>query len=89
MPRLSKLKDVFKRDVNDDSEGLHSRSFGIELLIGEEANENERSTIVALLCVGSLRKGMVFELDRVLRECDDFFSSMSVTYDGAVLLRQW
>ena len=29
---------------------------------------------------------MVYELDRVLRVCDGFFSSMSVKYDGAVQL---
>ena len=29
---------------------------------------------------------MVYELERVLQVCDDFISSMSVTYDGAVLL---
>ena len=28
---------------------------------------------------------MVCKLERVLRACDGFFSSISVTYDGAVL----
>ena len=55
----------------------------------EEAKENERSPVVAILCAGLLRRGMVYELERVLRLCDGFFSSMSATYDGAVLLRQW
>ena len=41
---------------------------------------------VALLCAGLLRRGMVYELERVLRVCNGFLCSMSVTYDGAVLL---
>ena len=32
---------------------------------------------------------MVHELERVLRVCNGFLCSMSVTYDGAVLLWQW
>ena len=51
-----------------------------------EANGNEQSTSVALLCAGLLRRVMVYELERL---CDVFFSSMSATYDGAVLLWQW
>ena len=51
-----------------------------------EAKENERSPSVALMCAGLLRKGMVCELERVLRACVGFFCSISVTYDGAVLL---
>ena len=42
---------------------------------------------VALLCAGLLRRGMVYELERVLQVCNGFLCSMSVTYDGAVLLR--
>ena len=76
---------VFKRDLNDDSDGAHLTSFGIEF----QTEENERFPSVASLCAGLLRKGMVCELERVLRVCDGFFCSMSVTYDGAVLLRQW
>ena len=64
-------------------------SFGIEFQTEEEAKENERSPSVALLCAGLLRRGMVYELERVLRVCNGFLCSMSVTYDGAVLLRQW
>ena len=64
-------------------------SFEIELHTEEDAKENEQSPSVALLCAGLLRRGMVYELERVLRVCDRFFSSMSVTYDGAVLLWQW
>ena len=64
-------------------------SFGIEFQAVEEAKENERSPCVALLCAGLLRRGMVYELERVLRVCDRFYCSMSVTYDGAVLLWQW
>ena len=55
----------------------------------EEVTENERSPSVSLLCAGLLRRGMVYELERVLCECDGLFCSMSVTYDGAVLLWQW
>ena len=79
-------KYVFKRDLDDDSDGAHLTSIGIEFQTEEEAKENERSTSVALLCVGLLRRGMVYEVNRV---CDGFICSMSVTYDGAVLLRQW
>ena len=61
-------------------------SFGIEFQTEEEAKENERSPSVTLLCAGLLRRGMVYELERVLRVCNGFFGSMSVTYDGAVLL---
>ena len=32
---------------------------------------------------------MVHELEQVLQVCDDFLCSMSVTYDGAVLLCQF
>ena len=80
---------VFKQDLDDDSDRAHLTSFGIEFQTEEEANENERSPSVALLCAGLLRINMVYELERVLRVCDGFFCSMSVTYDGAVLLWQW
>ena len=33
-----------------------------------------------------MRRGMVYELERVLRVCNGFLCSISVTYDGAVLL---
>ena len=79
-------KNVFKRDLNDDSDGAHLTSFGIEFHTEEEAKENERSPSVALLCAGLLRRGMVHELERVMRVCDGFLCSMSATYDGAVLL---
>ena len=49
----------------------------------EEAKENERSPSVALLYASLLRRGMVYELERV---SDGFLFSMSATYDGAVLL---
>ena len=55
----------------------------------KKQNQNDRSPSVALLCAGLLRRGMVYELERVLRVCDGFLCSMSVTYDGAVLLWQW
>ena len=80
-------KYVFKRDIDDDSDGAHLTSFGIEFQTEEEVKE--RSPNVALLCAGLLRRGMVYELERVLRVCNGFLCSMSVTYDGAVLLWQW
>ena len=58
----------------------------MEFQTEEEAKENEQSPSVALLCAGLLRRGMVYELERV---CNGFLCSMSVTYDGAVLLWQW
>ena len=63
--------------------------FGIEFQTEEEAKENERSPSVALLCAGLLRKGMVYELEQVLRVYEGFLCSMSATYDGAVLFWQW
>ena len=59
---------------------------GIEFQTEEEAGENERSPSVALLCAGLLRRGMVYELERVLLLCVGLFCSMSAIYDGAVLL---
>ena len=52
-------KYVFKRDLDDDSDGAHLTSFGIEFQTEEEAKENERSPSVALLCAGLLIRGMV------------------------------
>ena len=40
-------KYVFKRDLDDDSDGVHLTSFGIEFQT--EAIEDERSISVALL----------------------------------------
>ena len=80
-------KYVFKRDLNYDSDGAHLTSFRIEFQTEEE--ENERSPSVALQCAGLLRRGMVYELERVLRVCVEFLCSMPATYDGAVLLWQW
>ena len=51
-------KYVFKRDLNDDSDGAHLTSFEIEFQTEEEAKEDERSPSVALLCAGLLRRGM-------------------------------
>ena len=87
--KTERNKYVFKRDIADDNDVAHLTSFGIEFQTEEEANENERSPSVALLCAGLLRRGMVYELDRVLRVCDGFVCSMSATYDGGVLLWQW
>ena len=66
-------KYVFKRDLNCDSDGAHVTSFGIEFQTEEEAKENKRLPSVALRCVGRLRRDMLSELERVLRECDGFF----------------
>ena len=77
---------VFKRDLNDDSDGAHLTSFGMVFQTEEEAKDNERSPSVALLCAGLLRRCMVYELERV---CDGFFCCMSATYDGAAQLWQW
>ena len=81
-------KHVFKGDISDDRDGAHLTSFEIEFQT-EEAKESERSPSVALLCAGLFRRGLVYELERVLRVCDEIFCSMSATYDGAVLLWQW
>ena len=61
----------------------------MEFLTEKEARENELSPSVALQCAGLLRRGMVYEHERVLQVCDGFFCSMSATYDGVVLLWQW
>ena len=73
----------------DDSDGAHLTSFGIEFQTEEEAKENERSPSVALPCAGLLRRGMVYELERVLRVCNGVLCCMSARYHGAVLLWQW
>ena len=83
------VKYVFKRALDDDSDGAHLILFGIEFQTEEEAKEKVRSPSAALLCAGLLRRSMVYELERVLRVCDGFFCSMSATCDGAVLLWQW
>ena len=82
-------KHVIKRNLNDNSDGAHLTTFGIEFQTEEEAKENELSPSVALLCAGLLKRGMVHELERVLLVCDGLSCSMPVTYDGAVLLWQW
>ena len=64
-------------------------SFGIEFQTEEEAKENEPSPSVAILCAGLLRRGMVYELDRVLRVSNGSKCSVSASYDVAVLLWQW
>ena len=87
--KTERNKDVFKRDLDDDSDEAHLTSFGIEFQTEDETKENERSPSVALLCAGLLRRGMVYELERVLRVSDGFPCSMSTTYYGAVLLWQW
>ena len=56
---------VFKRDVIDDSHWAHLTSSGIEFLTEEEAKQNERSARVVLLRAGLVRRGMVYEMERV------------------------
>ena len=80
-------KYAFKRDLDDDRDGAHLTPFGIEFRT--EPEENERSPSVALLCAGPMRRGMVYELERVLRVCDGNICSTSATNEGAVLLWQW
>ena len=70
-------------ETDDDCDGAHMTSFGIELQT--EAKENERSPSVALMCAGLLGIGMVCELEWIFREFDGFFCSISVTYDDAIL----
>ena len=77
-------KHVIKRDLDDDS-GAHLTSFGIEFQTDEEAKK-ERSPSAALLCAGLLRRGIVYEMERLLRGCEGIFCSMSSTYDCPVLL---
>ena len=84
--QTGRKKHAFKRDLYDDSDWAHLTSFGIEFQTEEEAYENERSPSVALLCAGLLRRGMVCELERMLRVSDGFFCSKSVTCDSVVLL---
>ena len=79
--QTERKKYVFKRDLDGDSDGEHLPPFGIECQTEEKAKENEQSASDALLCAGPLRRGIVYELVRVLRLCDGFFCGMSVTYD--------
>ena len=48
-----------------DSDGAHLTSFGIEFQTDEEAKKKDRSASVTLLYAGQLRRGMVYELERV------------------------
>ena len=81
------MKQVFLQSrPNDECDGAHLTSFGIEFQTEEEAKENKLSPSAALLCAGPLRRGMVCQLERVLLECDCFFCILPVTYDVAVLL---
>ena len=57
--KTERNKYVFKRDLNDDSDGANMTSFRIEFQT-EEAKENERSPSVATLCAGLLGRGMVY-----------------------------
>ena len=66
---------VFKRDLDDDNDGAQLTSFGVEFQTEEEAKQNERSPSVALLCGGLLRRGMVYELERVLRCAMAFYAA--------------
>ena len=83
------LLATIAKNLRQADVGAHLTSFGIEFQTEEEAKENELSPSVALLCAGLLRRGMVYELERVLRMCHGFLCSISVTYDGVVFLWQW
>ena len=87
--QTERKKYDLKQDLDDDSDGAHQTSFGIEFQAEKEAKEYERSPSVVILCAGLLRRGMVYELERVLRLCDGISCCMTATYDGAVLLCQW
>ena len=76
--KTERNKYVFKRDLNDDRDGAHLTLFGIEFQTEEEAKENERSPRVAIMYAGLLRRGIVNELERVLRVCDGFSCRISV-----------
>ena len=76
-------KFVFKQDLNDDGDGTHMTSFGIEL---QTEAKKRASPSVALLCTGQIKRGMACELERVLPKCDGSSCSMSVIYDDVVLL---
>ena len=68
-------KNVFKRGLDDDSDGAHLKSFGIEFQTEEEAKENEPSPSVTLPCAGQLRRGMVYELELECCGCVMAFSA--------------
>ena len=66
-------------ETNNDSDVAHLTSFGIDFQTEEGAKENRPSPCATLLCAGLLRRGIVCELERVLRECDGFSGNTSVT----------
>ena len=49
---------VFKRDLNDDSDGVHLTSFGVEVL-GRKIRRKKMSGLQRLLCVGLLKRGII------------------------------
>ena len=59
--------------LNDDNDGAHMTSLGVDFQTEKEAKENDGPSSVALLCAGLLRRVMVCELERVLEHCDGFF----------------
>ena len=67
------------RVLDDDSDRTHLTIFRIGFQTEKEAKETKRSPSAALLCAVLLKRGMVHELERVLRECDGFFCSTSET----------
>ena len=87
--QTERSKYVFKRDLYDGSDWSHLTSSGIEFQTEEESNENERSPSAALPCAGLLRRGMVYELERVLRGVRWLFMLHVSDNDGAELLWQW
>ena len=63
-------KEYIKEDIDDNSDGAHLTSLGMEFQTEEEAQEVKRSPSVTLLCAGLLRRGVVYQLERV---CAGFF----------------
>ena len=64
--------------MNNDSDGAHLTSFGIEFQTADMimiTQTKERSPHVALLYADLLRRGMVCGLERVSRVCDDFYEA--------------
>ena len=68
-------KYVFKRDLDDDSDGAHLTSFGIEFQTEEKAKKTSDHKALPYCVQVYYRRGMVCELKRVLRVCDGFYAA--------------
>ena len=87
--QAERKKYVFKRNLDDDNNGAHQTSFGIEFQTEEEAKENERSPSVALLC--SSHRHMMVQYccgsgSTNMRFCKRFLSSQEA---NEVILNVW